>query len=62
MLPPDKRTYGDVQAIFKSPRVPVTPQYLGQWYKKYRDNGKLTRKSGTGPRHIMGGDPAYREC
>ena len=36
MLHPDERPYDGAQKICKPLRVAVTPQCLGQWYKKYR--------------------------
>jgi hypothetical protein len=62
ILHPGDREHGDVQKICDSLRMPVTPRCLRQWYKTYRTEGNLTRKPGTGPKHIMDSDPRYREA
>ena len=60
-LPASKRRRGDVTAIAKSLRIPVTRQCLLRWHSKNDSGVKLKRKPGSGTQcHIMDEDPSYR--
>ena len=58
--PKHERKYGDVLKICRSLKVPVSTSCLWAWHKKFIKGRDLTRKSGTGPSHIMDGKPEYR--
>ena len=59
-LPAHERRKGDVTAIAKSLRIPVTRRCLVGWHAKNDCNEKLKRKEGSGSTSIMSADPKYR--